>query len=162
GRALQEHRRRFKPPSRECLAVRWGAQQSAWRICVMSKRRSVDDRRSAVIERMLVSARLRAPRAAMAGVISIALLAVTASASQASSASFCSSGGQSSTITSNFNGTEIPSGSFIWFSAVLKVSGVPSTGATIHFTNQNISFHANGFTYNTDEAFMPAAEVRIV
>jgi hypothetical protein len=115
-----------------------------------------------VIERLLVSARSRAFRAATAGVISIALLAVTASASQASSLTNCSSVGLSSTITSNFNGTAIPSGDFIWFSAVLKVSGVPSTGATIHFTNQNISFKANGFTYNTDEAFMPAAEVRIV
>jgi hypothetical protein len=114
-----------------------------------------------VIARTLVSARLRVPHAATAGVVSIALLAMTASASQASTASFCGSGGLSSTITSNFNGTAIPSGDFVWFSAVLKVSGVPSGGATIRFTNQNISFKANGFTYNTDAAGMPAAEVRI-
>jgi hypothetical protein len=112
--------------------------------------------------RLAVNARLMVPRAATAGLITVVLLAMSASASQAaSSAQFCSSSAGSSTITSNFNGTPIAAGRFIWFSAVLKVSGVPSSGATIRFTNQNISFSANGFTYNTNQASMPAAEVRI-
>ena len=106
--------------------------------------------------------RLLVSRAATAGAAAVALLALSASSSQAAStAQFCSSGGASSTITSDFNGTPIPAGSFIWFSAVLKVSGVPSGGATIRFTNQNISFSANGFTYNTNAASMPASEVTI-
>jgi hypothetical protein len=108
-----------------------------------------------------VNARWMVPRAATAGLIAVVLLAVSASASQASSAQFCSSSAGSSTITSNFNGTPIAAGRFIWFSAVMKVSGVPAQGATIRFTNQNINFSANGFTYNTNKASMPAAEVRI-
>jgi hypothetical protein len=108
-----------------------------------------------------VHARLRVPRAAICGAITAGLLAIPATASQATTAQLCTSSGAASTITSNFNGTPIPNGSFIWFSAVLKVSGVPSQGATIRFTNQNIQFSANGFTYNTNQASMPASEVTI-
>lgn len=42
-------------------------------------------------------------------------------------------------ITSNFNGTKINQGNYIWFSSVLKASGIGSTPVTIRFTNQTIS-----------------------
>ena len=45
--------------------------------------------------------------------------------------------------TSNFNGTPIESGSFIWFNANFTVGGVPSTGATITFTSSTITFTAD-------------------
>jgi hypothetical protein len=46
-------------------------------------------------------------------------------------------------IASNFNGTAIPGGDFIWFNSHLNASGV-SNGATITFTNQTITLGANG------------------
>jgi hypothetical protein len=65
-------------------------------------------------------------------------------------------------IQSNFNGTAIPGGHFIWFSSVLKVQGLPSgQSATVFFENQAITFTANGFTYNTANAGMPDAQVTI-
>ncbi len=65
-------------------------------------------------------------------------------------------------IQSNFNGTPIPAGDFIWFSSVLKVQGLPSgQTATVFFENQAITFTANGFTYNTANASMPDAQVTI-
>lgn len=45
-----------------------------------------------------------------------------------------------STITSNFNGTSLDPGDWVWFNANFTVKGVPSTGATITFTNSAISF----------------------
>src|SRR5258706_18513 len=39
---------------------------------------------------------------------------------------------------SNFNGTSIQGGSFIWFNANLTASGIPSTGATVFFQNSTI------------------------
>jgi len=42
------------------------------------------------------------------------------------------------TIESNFNGTAIPEGDWIWFNSVLKPSGT-SSGGTIKFTNQKIT-----------------------
>jgi len=45
--------------------------------------------------------------------------------------------------TSNFNGTPIQGGNFIWFSANLKASGIPSTGARILFQNARIHFVAD-------------------
>ena len=47
------------------------------------------------------------------------------------------------TSTSNFNGTNIKDGAYIWFNANFTAKGVPSTGATITFTGSNISFNAN-------------------
>lgn len=44
-----------------------------------------------------------------------------------------------SSIASNFNGTQINSGSTIWFSSVLKPSGLGSQAVTFRFTNQTIS-----------------------
>jgi hypothetical protein len=49
-------------------------------------------------------------------------------------------------VTSNFNGTAIPAGSTLWFNAAFKVNGVGSTPVTLSFTNQTISFTANGTT----------------
>jgi large repetitive protein len=47
-------------------------------------------------------------------------------------------------IASNFNGTAIPAGNTLWFSSVFKANGIGSTPVTLHFTNQTISFTANG------------------
>ena len=44
---------------------------------------------------------------------------------------------------SNFNGTPIQSGSFIWFNANFTASGVPSTGATISFSASTVTFTAD-------------------
>jgi hypothetical protein len=49
-----------------------------------------------------------------------------------------------STITSNFNGTAIPAGDYIWFSSVGKVSGVGADPVTLNITHQTITF--NGTT----------------
>jgi hypothetical protein len=45
--------------------------------------------------------------------------------------------------TSNFNGTPINGGSFIWFNANFKVSGIPATGTKIYFRNSTITFAAD-------------------
>jgi hypothetical protein len=52
-----------------------------------------------------------------------------------------------SSITSNFNGTSIPAGDTIWFSSVLKASGLGSAPVTVHVTDQVISFQAGGTSY---------------
>lgn len=49
---------------------------------------------------------------------------------------------------SNFNGTKINAGRTIWFNAVLKPSGLGSGPVTIRFTNQTITFAANGTNFN--------------
>jgi hypothetical protein len=48
-----------------------------------------------------------------------------------------------STVVSNFNGTPINGGSYIWFNANFTASGIPSTGATISFTSSIITFTAD-------------------
>jgi len=48
------------------------------------------------------------------------------------------------TISSNFNGTSIQAGNYIWFNANFKTSGIPASGATIFFNNSTISFTAGG------------------
>lgn len=53
-----------------------------------------------------------------------------------------------SSNSSNFNGTAIAGGNFIWFNANFSATGVPSTGSTVTFTNSTISFTANGVNYN--------------
>ncbi len=51
-------------------------------------------------------------------------------------------------IQSNFNGTPIAGGKYIWFTSVLKVSGLPTTGpTTVSFTGQTIQFSANSTDY---------------
>jgi hypothetical protein len=50
---------------------------------------------------------------------------------------------------SNFNGTVIPAGDTIWFSGVVKMNGLPSSGSgTIGLTGGTIQFSANGTNYN--------------
>ena len=67
------------------------------------------------------------------------LLTLTLAASCAM-AQTCPAG---STNISNFNGTPIHGGSFIWFNANFSASGVPSTGATISFTGSTVTFTAD-------------------
>ena len=52
-----------------------------------------------------------------------------------------------SAITSNFNGTAIAAGDFIWFNGVVKVSGLSASPTTIFVTHATITFTANGKTY---------------
>ena len=58
------------------------------------------------------------------------------------------SGQNTSTITSNFNGTSIAAGDSIWFNSVMKVSGVPSAGATITVSGATVQFTANNVSYD--------------
>jgi hypothetical protein len=51
-----------------------------------------------------------------------------------------------SSITSNFNGTPIGPGDFIWFNSVLKVQGLGSDPVTVGFTG-SISFTVDGTPY---------------
>jgi len=51
-----------------------------------------------------------------------------------------------SSITSNFNGTPIFPGDFIWFNSVLKVQGLGSDPVTVGFTG-SITFSVNGIPY---------------
>ena len=55
-----------------------------------------------------------------------------------------SNGGSS--VTSNFNGTQIPAGDWIWFTAVAKVKGMGSAAVTIGLMG-NIQFAVNGILY---------------
>lgn len=53
-----------------------------------------------------------------------------------------------SAITSNFNnGTAIAEGDYIWLNAVVKVSGLNVSPATVFVTHATITFTANGKTY---------------
>src|SRR5262249_43039695 len=52
-----------------------------------------------------------------------------------------------SAITSNFNGTAVPAGDYIWFSSVAKVKGVGSPPLTLRVTDQPITFTASGTAY---------------
>ena len=53
-----------------------------------------------------------------------------------------------SAITSNFNGTAIAGGDFVWFNAVVKVNGLSVSPATVFVTHATITFTANGTTYS--------------
>jgi hypothetical protein len=66
---------------------------------------------------------------------------------------FSQNSGSSSSIASNFNGTSIAGGNYIWFSAVFKPTTPISTTTTtdIYVSNQTISFTANGVSYNLSE-----------
>jgi hypothetical protein len=44
---------------------------------------------------------------------------------------------------SNFNGTPIHGGTYIWFNANFKAQGIPSTGAKVFFQNSRIQFVAD-------------------
>jgi hypothetical protein len=52
-----------------------------------------------------------------------------------------------SAIESNFNGTAIAVGDYVWFNAVLKVNGIGSAPARIFATHAGITFTANGHTH---------------
>jgi hypothetical protein len=68
-----------------------------------------------------------------------------------------------SCVTGGFNGTSIPPTTrYLWFTANMQASGIPSTGATINFTNSVISITSNNgnFTYPTRDGkiiFSPSA-----
>jgi hypothetical protein len=49
----------------------------------------------------------------------------------------------STTNSSNFNGTPINAGNYIWFNANFTASGIPSGGGSVSFQNQTISFTAD-------------------
>jgi hypothetical protein len=53
-----------------------------------------------------------------------------------------------SVIQSNFNGTAVAAGDSVWFSSVVKVSGLGSTQATLHLASSEIDFTAGGKSYN--------------
>ena len=53
-----------------------------------------------------------------------------------------------SIINSNFNGTAISTGNFIWFNSIFKVKDMDETGGSIRFVNSVIQFTANGINYN--------------
>ena len=68
----------------------------------------------------------------------------------------------SSSIQSNFNGTPIAGGTFIWFTSVIKVQGLPSSPQTVIFQQQTIKFTANGTSFtlhvpNGSVQFVPGA-----
>jgi hypothetical protein len=50
--------------------------------------------------------------------------------------------------TSNFNGTKIAGGNYIWFDANFTANGVPTNGAIVTFTNSTISFETTTASYN--------------
>lgn len=52
--------------------------------------------------------------------------------------------GVTNSIAANFNGTAIPAGDDVWFSAVTKVSGLGSSPVNIFISNSTITLTANG------------------
>jgi len=54
----------------------------------------------------------------------------------------------SSSISSNFNGTPIAGGDFIWFNSVLKPQGLGSSPVTLRLQNSSIQFTANSTVFN--------------
>jgi hypothetical protein len=56
----------------------------------------------------------------------------------------------STSITSNFNGTPINAGNYIWFTSVLNPSGLGSNPVTFHFTGQTIT--SANFNLNVPDA----------
>jgi len=64
----------------------------------------------------------------------------------------------SSSNASNFNGTSIPSGDYIWFNANFTAKGIPSSGATIFFQSSTIQFgNATVSVPNAQVTFSPTA-----
>src|SRR5260370_25459834 len=67
----------------------------------------------------------------------------------------------SSINSSNFNGTSLQPGAFIWFNANFTASGIPSAGATISFTSSTVTFTTDqSYTVsvpNAKIAFNPSA-----
>ena len=53
-----------------------------------------------------------------------------------------------SAISANFNGTAIPDGNHIWFSAVCKYSGATTAPITFHVANASVEFTSGGVVYH--------------
>ena len=81
----------------------------------------------------------------------------TTSSTTTTTACTCSS----SSISSNFNGTPIAGGNYLWFNSVMKVSGLGSSPVTIRFTGSSITFTANNayYTLNVPNAKITFANV---
>lgn len=62
----------------------------------------------------------------------------------------------SNAISSNFNGTSIPAGDFIWFNAVVKASGVAQNGGSVIYRDAGVTFTADGVSYDIP---IPAARL---
>ena len=65
-----------------------------------------------------------------------------------------------SSNASNFNGTPMSGGNFIWFNANFTASGIPSSGAVLTFTNSSIALGDTGQTLavpNAQITFSPSA-----
>ena len=58
----------------------------------------------------------------------------------------------STSLTSNFNGTAISAGNFVWFNSVLQAKGLGSTPVTIRFTQQTIT--SSSFTLSVPDAMV--------
>jgi len=52
-----------------------------------------------------------------------------------------------STISGNFNGTAIPAGDYVWFTAVLSLKGLSSSPTPLYVSQSTITFTANDTTY---------------
>lgn len=52
---------------------------------------------------------------------------------------------QNCTLTSNFNGTPIAAGDYVWFNAVVSVRGLGSQPVNVFFSGGTITFTVNGF-----------------
>jgi hypothetical protein len=64
--------------------------------------------------------------------------------------------------SSNFNGTSMIGGDYVWFNANFTASGIPSSGATVSLTGSTISFTEGGTQYqlavpNAQIVFSPSA-----
>ena len=53
-----------------------------------------------------------------------------------------------SAISSNFNGTAIPAGDYVWFTSVAKVSGNGSNPVTLDISDATIDFTSDGAAYS--------------
>lgn len=58
------------------------------------------------------------------------------------------SGGTVSSISSNFNGTAIAAGDYLWFSAVFQPKSLPNAPVVFFVRNSVITFTANGTNYS--------------
>ena len=64
--------------------------------------------------------------------------------------------------SSNFNGTSMIGGDYVWFNANFTATGIPSSGATVSLTGSTISFTEGGTQYqlvvpNAQIVFSPSA-----
>jgi hypothetical protein len=76
----------------------------------------------------------------------------------------CTPSSGMTSIAFNFNPTPIAAGSTVWFSSGLQASGLGNGPVTLQFTNQTITFTANGSNYNlsvpnSTVTFSPATTV---